>query len=177
MDIEAAIESASLAVVVPESSNLDVQQHLRVTDRDEPDSVTLSSVPQRDILYFGRSSMHNGSGSTILLIRRTITDEKISVYLILQCSYTKESEILIFINRLSITLEVLAFSPHPKPDHGHSQPEHSAPSPNQDIIWSGFADGAQKPIIRVLDRFPALAIWRVSVVLSRSRFLKDACSS
>ena len=58
-DLADTADTSSLDLIVPEDSNFNIEnflQHKKRYERDEPDSqLSLSTIPQRDVLYFGMS--------------------------------------------------------------------------------------------------------------------------
>ena len=72
-DFAEAINTSSLDVLVPQDSTFDVANLLRSDNsaRDEPNNgVSLSTVPQRDVLYFGTYPDQIIQDPFILLILR-----------------------------------------------------------------------------------------------------------
>ena len=70
-DVADAIDASSLDVLVPAESTLDIEKFLGPSayENGRPTGQPLlSTIPQRDMLYFGRSPAHTLPDSILLLI-------------------------------------------------------------------------------------------------------------
>ena len=71
MDVADAIDASSLDVLVPAESALDIERFLGPSgyENSRPSGQPLlSTIPQRDVLYFGRSPAYTLPDSILLLI-------------------------------------------------------------------------------------------------------------
>ena len=76
-----AIDASSLDVLVPAESALDIEKFLGPSGSESSRPIghhLLSTVPQRDVLYFGRSPAQTFQDSILLLI---LGNEQTSLFL------------------------------------------------------------------------------------------------
>ncbi|KAL8794452.1 MAG: hypothetical protein Q9195_002925 [Heterodermia aff. obscurata] len=129
MDVADATDASSLDVLVPAESALDIERFLGSSgyENSRPsDPPLLSTIPQRDVLYF---------------------DESIPIYITLRTNHFDKSRLITYIDRLAIALEIIAFTPRSRSDDGRHASPHLASSPSHEIIWSGTIDTSQKPTV------------------------------
>ena len=54
--MEKFVEESILDILIPEASQLDIEEALRSTDADVDHSALIPTIPQRKLLYFGMVS-------------------------------------------------------------------------------------------------------------------------
>ncbi|MCJ1354311.1 MAG: hypothetical protein MMC33_004299 [Icmadophila ericetorum] len=151
--IEKFVEESIVDILIPEASDLDIEEALGIAYSErESDGPVLSSIPQRDVLFF---------------------DERLSIFVVLQTPYQDESKIKSYISRLLIALEAHAINSS-SAGLGKDAP---AVSRNQarDVIWSSKLDVMQDPVIIVEEATDGedaryiYVIWKMSAVMNRPR--------
>ena len=165
---ESNVKAIELSVIVPEDSGFDLDSFIetRKQGRDGEPPHTMSAVAQRDVLYFGRSCILRMPNSIILLIHRQSLDEFLPVYLILRTKYLEKSDLTSYLERLTINLDIVAYTPQTRLEYERTAPQQSSLSPSHDILWSSTVDTSQKPGIVLLDTHQIEAIWKINVLLS-----------
>ena len=96
-------------------------------------------------------------------------DETICAYIILRTPNQPEDELISYVTRLAIQLEIQAYGFQPQ-----DVSRDTSPARNEDVLWSGTVETSKKPSIITgteTDEFSSqhmLAIWKTSIALSMS---------
>ncbi len=175
MDTTDFVETSVLDVLVPQASNVDIEELLGSAEEQGNgglDGCSLAaSILQRDILYFGKRWVYIFYDSLILLIHRFLTDESVSICVIVRTPYHDELQLKSSLDRLEITVEAQAFGSIPAHSTGQASHRESSPSQSRDVIWSATVDTSQEPIIviqqddQVIGRH-VFVVWKVRAFLS-----------
>ncbi|MCJ1245034.1 hypothetical protein MMC30_002235 [Trapelia coarctata] len=151
-------ENSVLDFLIPHASEVDIEDALgsSETARDVDDSALITSIPQRNLLFF---------------------DEKIPVYVVLRTRYLDETQLKANISSLAIILEAHAISTTPHASHpGDIQQGNQT----RDVIWSGKVNVGEDPIIVVEESDDddngqnVLLIWKLIAFLTRPRIRLQA---
>ena len=178
MDAKEFVNNSILDVLVPQASNIDVEELLSSAEDQAHEGLDgrslAASIPQRDILYFGKSQSHVLFESLILLIHRSLVDESIPICIVIRTLYHDESKLKSSLGRLEITIEAQAFGHVPPNSASEDGPRESYSSQSRDVIWSDSVDMSQEPIIviqqeddQVVDRH-IFVVWRLQAFLSEA---------
>ena len=165
------VESSILAAVVPADSLIDLEDELDSWDGgvEDEDSEILPSIPQRQVLLFGKSLLiFHWSRQDLLLMHRCV-DELVPVYVVFRTPLIEDVTLKSYLARLAITLEVFAFSTAPQPE-----PEGKGPPPKE-LIFSDVIKDSNKPIIvRYEEEEEAgthiYVAWKVEVFICKSGY-------
>ncbi|MCJ1475964.1 hypothetical protein MMC13_004628 [Lambiella insularis] len=150
-------ENSIVDVLIPEASSVDIEEALAASEtaRDEDDSALITSITQRNLLFF---------------------DETLPVYVVLRTPYQDESQLKVYISRLHIVLEAHAISSPSSTAHSADPRQVQAVNQPRDVIWSGKIDVLEDPIIVVEeseegdeDGQAVLVIWKLTSFLTRPR--------
>jgi hypothetical protein len=170
-DIQFA-KGSILDILVPEETDLNIEDALRSsgTVLEAEDVALITSVPQRSLLFFGMfpTLVHHYQ---FLLIRR-LTDERVTVYLVLRTPCHDELSLKNYISRLAIGLEAHAISSAPAPNSTGDGSQGSASSQTRDVIWSEKLDVNEDPLMVMEETEDGgvgqevLLIWKLVVFLS-----------
>lgn len=176
MDSPNFIDNSVLDILVPQDSVYDVEQLIESANSNEHAETGVCKlfpfIATRKILYFGKSSSTKQTISSILLIHRHLTDESISICVVLRTPYFDEIQLNSYISRLAIRVEAHAFSSS-SPSKEQEGSKDQSPSQGRDIIWFSTVNTAEEPLIIVQqkdsqDENPHVYIvWKVSAYLSR----------
>ncbi len=139
-----------------------------------------STTESLALWYDTRLSTHR---SVILLILRRHLDENISVYLILQTPQLEEPQLKEILERLTVSLEVIAFGSSLQSEHGGESHQQNPYPANRDILWSGQVDtsGQAFKVQEGGERGDAPPrmnlLWKVSAFLSKSVDMSTSSTS
>ncbi|TVY88708.1 hypothetical protein LAWI1_G003814 [Lachnellula willkommii] len=144
------VESSVLDTIIPLASNLDIEEALSgsVERLDEGNDSPLATIPQRQALFF---------------------DETVNVYVVLQTPYFDERALRSYLERLIINLEATVVN---------TQQENYGGPPAQEVIYSGFVQDSEDPLIVVQGPDESegsagdghiLVVWKISTFLLRPR--------
>ena len=166
------VEESILDILIPEASELNIEEALRSANGDIDQSALIPTIPQRKLLFFGKGPSGLRMWHNLLLIHRTHADELISVYVVLRTPYQDEPKIKAYISRLAVALEAHAVS-SVSTDLASNDAQHR-PSGGQtrDIIWMGKVDTSEDPVIVVEeaedsdDSRDMFLIWKLTAFLS-----------
>lgn len=178
MDTTDFVDNSTLDVIVPQASHVDIEELLSSAEDQVHGGLDgrslAASIPQRDILYFGKNWVYIVYDSLILLIHRFLADESISICVVIRAPYHHESQLKSALDRLKITVEAQALGYVSAHSPGRGSQREPSPSQSRDVIWSNTVDTSQEPIIvipqeddQVRDRH-VFVVWRVQAFLSKS---------
>lgn len=167
------IERSSLEVIIPEATDLGIEElfERKTDDSDEANSL----LQQRSLLYFGQYTQAVTS-FVVSLILRYVLDELITAYIVLRTPYQDEGHLRSFFARLVVSLEVHAYGSVPRVSGDQDASKDSSPSRNEDILWSGSIDMSQNPVTIIHGERQyqspenVLAIWKTMLPLCGSRY-------
>ena len=176
MDTTDFVKTSILDVLIPQASDINVEELLSSAEDQAHEGLDrrslTASIPQRDILYFGKNCIHILCESLILLIHRSFVDESIPICVIIRIPYHDESQLKSSLDRLEITVEAQAFGYAPANPIGQDGSRESSVSQSRDVIWSDSVDMSQEPIIvvqqedgQVADHY-VFVVWRLQAFLS-----------
>ena len=161
------LTDAVLETVVPRTPNLDLENAVRSALESGADDLpdVLSSIPQRDLLFFGRLKYTPLSALCLLLIYSNL-DECCSPRIVLRLSNCSETSLRHHLQHLEVRLDVFAVDPT------ESVAENAAPT--RDLIFSEAVGGDHDPLV-VVNEFEGdtesgnhvYVIWSIETFLSR----------
>lgn len=170
MDHMGFVRNSVFDTIVPQRSEIDLEEALKTTDIRDPtsDACLVPSIAQRQLLFFGTSKETLYPEVQILTHSRFI-DESVDIYVVLRTPFREEQALRSYISRLTIRLEVHAIShqAHLKQD---GQATHVG-----DLIFSSDVKETEDPLIVLQDSDEAsdeedgrhvYLFWKLSVFLS-----------
>ncbi|KAK2865132.1 hypothetical protein FQN49_003880 [Arthroderma sp. PD_2] len=144
------LQNATLDTIVPQASDLNIEELLKTTQERSGDPGTcLSKIPQRQLLFF---------------------DERITLYLVLYLSEFLKDTLEACISNLSVHLEAFAI------DEGNPKEQSEEESNSKDLIYSHTVNNKDDPLVIVDESVDgggsgnnAYVIWKSEAFLYRPR--------